>query len=105
LSEHFPGFQYKSIVGEDGWGARISRDDFHGNSGPSRNVYSRLEMTVRPFSGAHILELAAKATIRNKEVFNRTQFQFLAQADLDSFRELVDLWVLEYAEQYATRTG
>ena len=41
--------------------------------------------------------------IHNKEVFNRTHFQFLAEADLDSFRELIDLWVLEYAEQFAAK--
>ena len=100
LSEHFLGFQYKTIVGEEGWGARISRDDFSG--GRARNKYSRLEMTIRPFSSARIIELAAKGAIRNKEVFNRTHFQFVDQADIDSFRELIDLWVLEYAEQYAS---
>jgi hypothetical protein len=102
LSDHFLGFQYKTVFGDDGWGARISRDDFHGAAGRTRNMYSRLEMTVRPFSSAHIIELAAKGTIHNKEVFNRTHFQFLSQADIESFRELIDLWVLEYAEQYAS---
>ncbi len=27
--------------------------------------------------------------------------QFLSQADLDSFKEMIDLWVLEYAEKYS----
>ena len=104
LADHFPGFQFKTIVGEEGWGARVSRDDFTGNPGrTAANKYSRLEMTIRPYSPAHIVELAAKGTIRNKEVFNRNHFQFLARVDVDSFGELIDLWVLEYAEQYASR--
>jgi hypothetical protein len=60
-------------------------------------------MLVRPFSSTHIIELAAKATVRNKEIFNRSHFQFLNQIDVDSFRELIDLWALEYAEQFAAR--
>ena len=31
-------------------------------------------------------------------------FQMLAEADMDSFCELIDLWVLEYAEQFAAKT-
>ena len=103
LADRFPGFRFQSIVSEQGWGARISRDDFARRGGETVNLYSRLEMVVRPYSSAHIVELAAKATVANKEIFNRTHFQFLNQADLDSFRELIDLWVLEYAEQYAAR--
>lgn len=104
LADHFPGFRFQSVVGEEGWGAKISRDDFGGRRGGADNFYSRFEMLVRPFSTTHIVELAAKATVQNKEVFNRTHFQFLNQVDLDSFRELIDLWALEYAEQFAART-
>ena len=103
LADHFPGFRYQSIISEDGWGAKISRDDFRGGRSASNNFYSRFEMVVRPFSSAHIVELAAKATVRNKEVFNRSHFQFLNQVDVDSFSELIDLWALEYAEQFAAR--
>ena len=103
LVDHFPGFRFQTIVGEEGWGAKISRDDFQGRSA-RRNQFSRLEMLVRPFNTTHIVELAVKATIRNKEIFNRTHYQFLSQADLDSFSELIDLWVLEYAESYTART-
>ena len=59
-------------------------------------------MTVRPYSAAHVVEIAAKGTIRNKEVFARSQFQKLAESDVQSLRDAVDLWVLEYAEKYAT---
>jgi hypothetical protein len=105
LADHFPGFQFATIVGEEGWGAKISRDDLRlGERRQPTSLYSRFEMLVRPYSPAHIVELAAKGTIHNKEVLNRQHFQFLSQVDLDSFRELIDLWVLEYAEQYAART-
>lgn len=103
LADHFPGFRFQTLVSEDGWGARVSRDDVSFRTGRSpQNLYSRLEMVIRPFSRTHIVELAAKGTIRNKEVFTRTHFQFLSEVDLDSFRELIDLWVLEYAEAYSS---
>ena len=104
LADHFPGFNYQTVIGEDGWGAKISRDDLAlGGSGRSENRYSRLELVVRPFSSTHIVELAAKGTVRNQEIFNRNHFQQLSDVDVDSFAELIDLWVLEYAEQYAAR--
>lgn len=103
LADRFPGFRFQTVVEEDGWGARINRDDFiprHGKR--SDNRYSRFEMLIRPFSSTHIVELVAKGAIRNKEVISRSHYQFLAEADLDSFTELIDLWVLEYAEKYAS---
>ncbi len=66
--------------------------------------FSRLEMVVRPVSEYFVLELAAKATIRDKEYFNRTHYQRLAEVDLASFTGLVDLWVLEFAELYAAKS-
>ena len=61
-------------------------------------------MSIRPFSSLCVLELLAKGTIRNKEIFNRTHFEKLADADPETFRELIDVWVLEYAELFAART-
>jgi hypothetical protein len=102
LNDHFPGFRFETVVGEEGWGAKVSRDDFSsGRKQRSENQYSRFEMLLRPFSSTKIVELAAKAIIRNKDVFHRTHYQFLSEADVDSFCELIDLWVLEYAEVYA----
>ena len=102
LPNHFPGFQHESIYGERGWGAACSRDDLGPSSGGRRaNYYSRLEMSIRPFSDLHVVELTAKATIRNKEVFNRTHFELLNEVDADTFLHLIDVWVLEYAELYA----
>ena len=106
LPHHFPGFQYATIFGEKGWGAACSRDDFGpGGKGRRANYFSRLEMTIRPFSHLHVLELVAKATIRNKETFHRTHFEKIEDADPDIFRELVDVWVLEYAELFASTEG
>lgn len=101
LAEHFPGFRFETLMRPEGWGAQISRDDLRVGPGRRRsNEYSRLLLLVKPYSSAHILELTAKATVRNKELFNRSHYQFLADADLDSFREVIDLWVLEFAEKY-----
>jgi hypothetical protein len=107
LANQFPGFRYELVVGDRGWGAAIARDDLSLGGGKSpggvkrSNFYSRLEMTIRPFSQSHVVELAAKATVRNKEVFNRSQYQPLGKADPKSFHELIDMWALEYAEMYA----
>jgi hypothetical protein len=101
VAHQFPGFRFETVVGDKGWGAAIRRDDLSLEAGKRLNFYSRLEMVVRPFSHLHVLELTAKGTIRNKEVFNRGNYQPLSKADGKSFNELIDLWTLEYAEQYA----
>ncbi|MBL9093363.1 MAG: hypothetical protein JNL96_19255 [Planctomycetaceae bacterium] len=101
LPDYFPGFHVDSIVGEKGWGAACSRDDVNLGDGGRRSLYSRLEIVVRPYSPAHIVEVTAKGTIRNREVFNRSSYQKLAQSDAQPLRDSVDLWVLEYAEHYA----
>ena len=62
-------------------------------------------MTIRPYSQLHVLDLAAKGTIRNREVFDRNYFEELATADEPKFRDLVDAWVLEYAEMYSAKTA
>ena len=104
LADHFPGFQYQTVISEDGWGAKVTRDDL--NLGPNRaagNLFSRFELLIRPFSSTHIVELVAKGTIHNKEVVNHSHFQFLAEVDLDSLRAMIDQRVLEYAELYAAK--
>ena len=102
LVDQFPGFQFESIVGEDGWGAVVNRDDIAlSDSGQATNLYSRMQILIRPFSEGRIVEMVTKATIRNREVFNRSRYQMLGQVDLESFAENIDLWVLEYAELYS----
>jgi hypothetical protein len=103
LPQHFPGFRFETLVGSRGWGAAISRDDLSLSDGRRENLFSRLEVVVRPFSTSRVLELAAKGTIRNKEIYNRNQYQLLSDVDTASFRELVDRWILEYAELYAAK--
>jgi hypothetical protein len=102
LSHHFPGFQFETIFGERGWGAACRRDDVAPRRGGQRtNFYSRLEMTIRPYSSLHVLDLGAKGTVRNKEIYSRNHFEKLDEADMDNFMNLIDLWVLEYAEMFA----
>jgi len=105
LADHFPGFQFQTVVSEDGWGAKVSRDDVNlGSNRSAGNLYSRFELLIRPFSPAHIVELVAKGTIHNKEVINNNHFQFLAEVDLDSLQAIIDQRVLEYAELYAAKS-
>ncbi len=102
LADRFPGFEFETIVGEEGWGARISRDDLgFSQEGRPENFYNRLEMVIRPFSPTHIVELAAKATIRNKELFNRNYYQKLSELKLETYVEVIDQWVLEFAERFS----
>lgn len=102
LADHFPGFSFQPVMRDDAWGASVSRDDLAMQRGEgAKALYSRLEMTVTALGSAGIIELVAKGTIRNKEAFHRRNFQRLEQVDVESFNELIDLWVLEYAELYA----
>jgi len=104
LADRFPGFRFETIVDNRGWGAAISRDDLLLK--PPREpstAFSRLEMVIRPLSAYAVLELSAKATIQNKEVFNRTHYQRLAEIDPTSFTEMIDNWSLEFAELYAAK--
>lgn len=104
LPNHFPGFQYETMYGDRGWGGACSRDDV--GSGIDRrraNFFSRLEMTIRPYSDLNVVELSAKGTIRNREVINRTHFELIGEVDTDTFVNLIDVWILEYAELYAAR--
>jgi hypothetical protein len=104
IPQQFPGFRFEIIYGERGWGGACYRDDVGvGESGKRANFYSRIEMTIRPFSSFHVIELASKATVRNKEIFNRTHYEELTDADPEKFVEMIDLWILEFAEMYAAR--
>jgi hypothetical protein len=104
VSDHFPGFSYQPVMRDDGWGASVARDDLAVQREGSKTLYSRLEITVTPLGSAGIIELVAKGTIRNREAFHRRNYQRLEQVDVVSFNELIDLWVLEYAEMYAAST-
>jgi hypothetical protein len=105
LPNFFPGFQYETVYGDRGWGGACFRDDLVISRGSRGSDYSRLEVTVRPYSTLHVLDLAAKGTVKNREIFNRNYFEPLDQADAAKFLQLIDVWVLEYAELYAARTA
>lgn len=104
LPHHFPGFTYETLFGDRGWGAACSRDDIRMQGGRRNNDYSRIQMTIRPFTEYQIVELTAKGTVRNKELFNRSYYEKIEDADPAKFAELIDVWVLEYAEQYAAKS-
>ena len=106
LADHFPGFEFSTIMGEEGWGSRITRDDLRLNRGKSSEaLYSRLEMLIPPKGTTPIIELIAKGTIRNREIFSRRHYQYLDDADLSGFASLISLWSVEYAEQFAAQRG
>ncbi len=101
LVDRFPGFRFETIVDERGWGAAISREDLRLQAGRRDRCFSRLEMVVRPVSASFVLELAAKATVCNRELFRRSHYERLSEVAPAAFDEMVDLWTLEYAERYA----
>ena len=104
LADRFPGFRFETIVDNRGWGATISRDDLRLQRGqPRTSCFSRLEMIITPATASQILELSAKGTVCNREIFSRTHYQRLAELDLPVFSNLIDLWVLEFAERYAAQ--
>lgn len=103
LIDYFPGFRFETVVSDRGWGSAISRDDIDVEGGRRNAYFSRLEVVVRPYSEFHVFDLAAKGTVRNKELLTRAYHERVADADVESFLELVDRWSVEYAELYAAR--
>ena len=105
LADNFPGFSFETVVDEKGWGASVRRDDLYLNAGKRDNLFSRLTMTISPHNEYHVLDLKAKGAIRNKENFVRNHYELLKEADLDSFRQLIEHWTLDYAEHFAASGG
>lgn len=101
LADNFPGFRVESIVDQSGWGAAASRDDFRIESGRRGTFFSRLQLVISPYNSYHVLDIGAKGTVRNKEVLSRNHYQRLSDVDLQSFHELIEQWVLDYAELYS----
>lgn len=101
VADHFPGFQVEGIFGEAGWGSACYRDDLAIKNGKRQNRYSRLDMVIRPYSDLGVLDLKAKGTVANREIFNRAHYETVHEVDLDEFRELIETWSIEYAEMYA----
>lgn len=104
LPTYFPGFRFETLFGDRGWGAACSRDDMVIAAGRRQNAYSRLEMTVRPFTEFHVVELAAKGTVRNKELLHHSFYEKIEDVVPTHFTDLIDAWTLEYAELFASKT-
>tara|TARA_B110000495_G_scaffold146539_1_gene129419 strand:+ start:888 stop:1370 length:483 start_codon:yes stop_codon:yes gene_type:complete len=104
LAQHFPGFDYETIYGAKGWGGAVSRNDIdRGPDGRAGSFFSRIELTVRPQNEFNIVNIAGKGTIRDKEIFTWNHFEDILEAGQDEFQAKIDKWVLEFAEQFATR--
>ena len=105
LSEHFPGFDYETIYGDRGWGGAIYRDDLTTDKTTRKtgSFYSRLEITVKPHTDMHIVDLAVRGTVFNREVLSTAFFEEVQTARMEAFIEKVDLWVVAYAESFAAR--
>ena len=104
VSDHFPGFRQESLFGEIGWGSACYRDDLRIESGRRTNMYSRLEMVIRPYSDLRVLDLKGKGTVMNRELFNRGHYLPVAEVDVEEFEQLIDSWAIEYAEMYAAKS-
>ena len=104
VADQCPGFFYEDIVDERGWGGAIRRDDLRLGPAGRSSAYSRLEMVIRPYTESRVLELICKATVLDREVFNRSQYHRLPEADPTCFAEMIDNWALEFAELYAAKS-
>ena len=80
LADQFPGFNYKPVMDEKGWGSAVARDDLGLSGGTSKTYFSRLEMVVSPFNQYHVLDLVAKGTVRNKEIYTRNHYELLSES-------------------------
>ena len=105
LANHFPGFAYETLYGHKGWGGALARNDIdRGPDGKTGSFFSRLEITVRPQNEFNVVNICGKGAIRDKEIFSWNHFEDIADADQRAFEEMIDKWVLEFAEQFAART-
>jgi hypothetical protein len=91
----------ETLFGEKGWGAAVFRDDLSLTKRQRESHYSRLEIFVRPMNDYYIVDLASKATVRNKEAWNRNVFHSLTEANLQQLREQIDVWAIQFVELYA----
>jgi len=104
VRDQFPGFDFTTIISGKGWGARIRRDDLMLEKDRTRtNYFSQMELVISPLSEYNVLDLVGKATIHNKEVFRRNFFKPIVEVEIDLFRDLIDSWAIEFAENFAAK--
>jgi len=105
VDDMVPGFKSEILFGDKGWGTAIYRDDFAMINGSRQNLYSRLEVFVRSMNEYHVVDVATKATIGNKELWNKNFYQEIPEADQNKMQEKVDQWAVEFVEAYTAARG
>jgi len=104
LAERFPGFEYDIIYGTKGWGGAIHRTDLtRGPDGKAGSFFSRIELTVRQHNEYNVVNIAGKGTIADKELFSWNHFEDIDEATFESFEEKLNNWMIQFAEQFASR--
>lgn len=104
LAQHFPGFDFEVLYGAKGWGGALSRNDIdRGPDGRAGSFFSRIELTVLPQNEFNVANIAGKGTIRDKEIFTWNHFEDILEANQASLEQMIDKWVLQFAEQFAAR--
>ena len=103
LADHIPGFRSESVYDEDGLGAACYRENLHFDNGRRTTQFSRFELVVRPCTDLLVLDIKGKATINNREVFNRSHYADLADLDLSDFHRCIESWSLHFAEAVAAK--
>ena len=104
MANHFPGFDYETIYGAKGWGGALTRNDIdRGPDGREGTFFSRIELTVSPLNEFNVVNIAGKGTIRDKEIFVWNHFEDIHDANQESLEQMLDKWVLQFAEQFAAR--
>jgi len=103
IEHQLPGFNYETLFGAKGWGGAVYRDDLLLTKKSRHSLYSRLEIFVRPMNEYFIVDLATKATVRNRELWNRNVFHPVLDVELETMREQIDLWAVQFVEQYAAQ--
>ena len=104
LANHIPGFDYETIYGSKGWGGALSRVDLdRGPSGKAGSFFSRIEITVRPQNEFNVVNIVGKGTIRDKELFTWNHYEAILEAKQADFEQMIDNWILQFAEQFAAR--
>ena len=104
LAERFPGFDYEIIYGTKGWGGSIHRADLtRGPDGRAGSFFSRLELSVRPLNDYAVVNIAGKGTIADKELFSWNHFEDIGEATFETFEQKLNDWMIQFAEQFASR--
>jgi hypothetical protein len=102
LVNQLPGFEYENIFGDRGWGGAVSRDELDLKRGQRRTIFSRLELTIKPLTELSIVEIAAKGTVGNREIFVRSHHRPVQESEPEEFFDIIDRWVLEFAQLYSS---